>query len=179
VSSYCRDIAALICGSAAPTCAADANARLVCNDQYGGSPHCLAFCLIPTAGGAVRSTQADPGFVKHSRGDLTRYSWVSKPAMACAAHKRVSNPSTSGQLYSECTMRRNTAPLSPGLRPAGLAFSERPDQNAPLARPSGTAAADSHRVGTIWRPANTAPSTNHNPGLRREGCSCHPIYLKL
>jgi hypothetical protein len=71
-SSYCRDIAALMCGFAVPTCATNANARLVFIDENGGSPLCLGFLLTPTAAGRSPVHPADPGFVKHARGDLTR-----------------------------------------------------------------------------------------------------------
>lgn len=142
--------------------------------------HCAwPFFYFKPPQAAARSTPADPGFVKHAQGDLTRNSWATKSATACALHNGVSNRSASGPRCSECMKLRNSAPLSQGLRPAGLAFSERPGHNVPLARPSDTAAADSPRVGTIWRPANTAPSTHHNPGVRHESCPCHPIYLKL
>lgn len=85
---------------------------------------------------ATKSTPAGPGFMEHARGDWTRYSRVAKSAKACAVHKLASNPSTSGPRWGECTMRRNSAPRSSGLRSPGLTFSQRHGHNAPLAPPA-------------------------------------------
>ena len=159
------------------TCATDANARLVFIEVYRGSPLCLAFFLIQSAASRRQVSPADPGFAKHTGGELTRNYWATKSATACAVQKQVLNPSRLGPRCRECTMRRNSAPLILGLRLAGPAFSSHPGHNAPLARPSDTAAADFPDMGTIWRPASTASSTHRNPGLRHEVCPCHPIYL--